>query len=254
MAKHTFGLENVYMGDVAADGGIGTNLTPVGETVSGTMDMTTSEPTITDFNIEESDSPVESIVSTPGKIELNWSTYDVSGDNLEKFFGGTYSGIGGIATLGSLTPGSGYTTDGTYNNVPLTGGAGTGATANITIASGAVTDVTIVKPGSGYDASDALSADSADLGGNSGTAFSQVVGTVSASASWEAPDSMVEKEQSLKVIDKKGNIVEIPRAKISANMGISFSKEKLGQVDIKATILQPTKSGVRRMKITYPSA
>src|SRR5436190_11747898 len=41
----------------------------------------------------------------------------------------------GIATLGSFTPGSGYT-NGTYRDVSLTGGIGTGATADITVTNG----------------------------------------------------------------------------------------------------------------------
>lgn len=169
MPTHTFGLINVKMGPVAVDGGMGDTLAAVGETVSGTMDMTTTDPTITDFNIEESDSPVESIVSTPGKIALAWSTYDVGGPNLVKFFGGTYTAQAG-------------------------------------------TDP----------------------------------------ASWAAPDSMLNQEVSLEITDKKGNVVTIPRAKISAKMGISFKKDKLGQVDITATVLQPTKVGTPRLTIANP--
>lgn len=169
MSTHTFGLVNVKMGPVAVDGGMGATLAPVGETVSGTMDMTTTDPTITDFNIEESDSPVESIVSTPGKISLAWSTYDVSGGNLVKFFGGAYTAQAG--------------------SVP---------------------------------------------------------------AFWEAPDSMIDQEVSLEITDRKGNVVTIPRAKISAKMGISFKRGKLGQVDITATVLQPTKVATPRLTITNP--
>jgi hypothetical protein len=66
---------------------------------------------------------------------------------------------------GSLyTPGSGAVT---YTGVALTNvsGTGTGATADITVTNGAVTDVTIVSGGSGYTTSSVLSASSASIGG-----------------------------------------------------------------------------------------
>lgn len=83
---------------------------------------------------------------------------------------------GGIGVLGALTAGTLYTA-GTYPNVPLTGGTGSGATANITVAGGGVTAVTIVNPGKGYTAADALSAAAANIGG-SGSGFSQVVTSI----------------------------------------------------------------------------
>lgn len=65
--------------------------------------------------------------------------------------------IGTIDAIGTPTGGSGGT-DGAYTNVSLTGGLGSGATANITIAGGAVTVVTIVNKGLGYKFNDVLSA------------------------------------------------------------------------------------------------
>lgn len=64
---------------------------------------------------------------------------------------------GGILTASITNAGSGYT-DGTFNNTPLTGGAGTGATANITVAGGAVTTVVINNHGVNYAVGNALSA------------------------------------------------------------------------------------------------
>ena len=77
----------------------------------------------------------------------------------------------GIKTLGTITPGSGYA-DGSYTDVPLTGGSGALATADITVAGGVVTAVTLVEYGSAYVIGDALSADDADLGGLGGAGFS----------------------------------------------------------------------------------
>ncbi len=75
----------------------------------------------------------------------------------------------GIETIGAITPGSGYV-DAVYTNVPLTGGSGAGATANITVSGGAVTAVTIFDPGAGYEVGDSLSASNTNLGG-SGSGF-----------------------------------------------------------------------------------
>tara|TARA_R110000868_G_scaffold24674_2_gene97047 strand:- start:10242 stop:12227 length:1986 start_codon:yes stop_codon:yes gene_type:complete len=64
---------------------------------------------------------------------------------------------GGILTATITNAGSGYT-NGTYNNTVLTGGSGSGATANIIIAGGVVTVVSINGHGTDYVVGDALSA------------------------------------------------------------------------------------------------
>ena len=83
---------------------------------------------------------------------------------------------GRILTLNTLVGGTLYTA-GTYNNVALTGGTGTGATANIVVGGGgAVTTVTLVSGGSGYDVNETLSAAAANIGGT-GSGFSIKVAT-----------------------------------------------------------------------------
>lgn len=69
---------------------------------------------------------------------------------------------------GAITGGTGYTSAGTYTNVPLTSTPSTGragATATITVAGGAVTAVTITNGGTGYVANDVLTAANTNLGG-----------------------------------------------------------------------------------------
>jgi hypothetical protein len=86
-----------------------------------------------------------------------------------------------IVALGAITGGSSYT-NGTYTNVPLTGGTGTGAVASsVTVSVGAVTSVTLstTSPGTGYAYGDVLSASAANLGGT-GSGFSIPVGLLSA--------------------------------------------------------------------------
>lgn len=83
----------------------------------------------------------------------------------------------GVATVGSVTPGTGYT-NGTYENVPLDGGTGSGALATVTVAATVVSAVTITKPGSGYAVADVLSIPGAYAGGT-GSGASVPVATVS---------------------------------------------------------------------------
>lgn len=83
---------------------------------------------------------------------------------------------GTIATVGNITGGSSYTA-GVYLGVNLTGGQGTGATADITVAGGVVTSVAIRNPGSLYVVGDVLSAPSSAIG-STGSGFSVPVATV----------------------------------------------------------------------------
>jgi hypothetical protein len=92
--------------------------------------------------------------------------------------GGT--GTGFVGLLGAITPGTGGTT-GTYGGVALTGGSGTGATANITVAGGVVTQVAVLNPGVQYVVGDVLSATSSTIGNASG--FSVPVSSISINSS-----------------------------------------------------------------------
>ena len=86
--------------------------------------------------------------------------------------------VKGVLTgFGTITGGTGYI-NGTYQNVSLTGGSGTGATATITVASGAVTSVVISDGGSLYLLNDRVSASASDLGG-AGSGFSVLVDSIS---------------------------------------------------------------------------
>ena len=78
----------------------------------------------------------------------------------------SYAQAVGIAIgTGSITAAGGLYTNGTYQTVPLTGGSGVGATANIIVSGAVVTGVTIDNPGQGYIVGDVLSALAANIGG-----------------------------------------------------------------------------------------
>jgi hypothetical protein len=91
---------------------------------------------------------------------------------------------GSIAGFGTITPGSGYT-NGVYEEVMLTGGDGSAATATITVSGGVVTTVTLVNPGYFYVNGNILSASTTYIGGT-GSGFSVPVNNIqnAAGTSW----------------------------------------------------------------------
>jgi hypothetical protein len=120
----------------------------------------------------------QSMSTTSGSKYINLSTFNtqvvlnqvVSGTNIVT--GTTVSAVtsSAIQTFGSITAGAGYV-NGTYNNVPLTGGSGANATATIVVSGGGVTSVTITLRGAGYTVGNDLSASNTNLGGT-GAGFS----------------------------------------------------------------------------------
>lgn len=252
--KRILGVASVKLGDIETDGGMSLSLAALGDTVRDSVLISNTEGTKQEFFIEESDDAVESITSTKGATTVVWSTSNTDPATLEQFFGGTaYAGTGVIATHGSITGGSSYV-NGTYSNVPLTGGTGTGARATIVVAGGAVTTVTITKGGAGYTVADSLSASNTYLGG-AGTGFATPVATLTTvSPYWDAPDTIPDIELSVEITDQKGNIVKIARAKISAKMSLNFKRTALGVIDITATVLVPNKAGEPSMRISKIAA
>jgi hypothetical protein len=85
--------------------------------------------------------------------------------------------IAGAATLGTVVPGTGYT-NGTYENVPLSGGTGTGMLATVVVASTVVSTITPTFTGSGYTVGDSLSVPAAYAGGTATTLGSAPVATI----------------------------------------------------------------------------
>jgi len=83
---------------------------------------------------------------------------------------------GVLTTLGTITGGSGYI-NGTYFDVPLTGGSGSSAVATVTVSGNAVSAVTVTSGGQYYVVGDTLSAAATSIGG-SGTGFSAPVATI----------------------------------------------------------------------------
>lgn len=91
---------------------------------------------------------------------------------------------GQVAGFAPPVGGSGYV-DGTYQNIPLSGGNGKGVVVTITVVSGAVTSVTIVNPGALYVDGDILTCANTYLGG-AGAGFTVTVNNIAnaAGTSW----------------------------------------------------------------------
>jgi len=82
-----------------------------------------------------------------------------------------------ITTFGAVTGGSGYI-NGVYNNVPLSGGQGQGAVANLVVSGGNISQVVLAQPGTGYITGDILTVSNTYLGG-AGAGFAVTVGSTS---------------------------------------------------------------------------
>jgi hypothetical protein len=235
-AQYGQGLTSVEISPIASDGGLGTAFSVLGNTKQGSMKLTTATGQTTDFNIEEQDDPILQ-VTQKGPSTLAWECYDVSATMLYNLFGGTLL-TGTISVLGAITPGSVYT-NGSYSNVPLTGGTGTGAKANITVAGAVVTAVEITDPGSGYTAADSLSVLAANVGGT-GSGFAVVVTSVV--KKWSAPAKIEAVEKSVRINAASGQVIRIVRASLYPAFNWNMTKSDIASVNMTATILTPTKA------------
>lgn len=93
--------------------------------------------------------------------------------------------VQGAISAGTLTTAGSLYTNGNYSNIPLTGGSGSGATANITISGQVITSITIKNAGNFYAVGDVLSF-SNTYTGSSGSGFVYTITGVnnSAGTSW----------------------------------------------------------------------
>lgn len=104
------------------------------------------------------------------------------------------------AGTGTVTSGGSGYVNGTYLQVPLSGGSGSGATATITVGAGTVTTVVVSAPGNGYLPGDVLTTPAANLGG-SGSGFSFTVINL-------AGRITVQSETEHTSIDGNGNVIQ----------------------------------------------
>lgn len=100
MGKITRGLAKIEMGDVAADGGPGTDLDPLSKTDRDSpITMVEADPTIDRLFSHEDDDPLDTEV-TGGEKPFLFTIVDPDLATFARIFGGTVTGAGDAATWG----------------------------------------------------------------------------------------------------------------------------------------------------------
>ncbi len=160
----TLGLTKIEIGDILPDGSMGTTLTQIGYTDKDSCVFSSEDPEETEFEVEETDDPIEISVKG-GKKTLRFTIADPDETAMALLMGGTAT-----MTLGS--------------------------------------------------------------------------------EKYEAPATFPTIEKSIKVTPLKGLIISIPRAKISTKMAGKFAKSELFKLEVTATVMMPTKSGLAPFSTT----
>jgi hypothetical protein len=93
---YTLGLAKIEIGDIANDGGMGTTLAILGQTLQGTCNITQDDPEVSEFFAEELDDAVVSI-GKRGKTTIAFSIMNPDTAVLLKTLGGTVTGSGDAA-------------------------------------------------------------------------------------------------------------------------------------------------------------
>lgn len=67
---------------------------------------------------------------------------------------------------------------------------------------------------------------------------------------WEAPDKIPVVEKSVRITPEQGLKFEIPRMKLVSKINATFSKSGILLIEVAGTVLQPTKTGTKKMTAT----
>ena len=97
----------------------------------------------------------------------------------------TAAALAAVATLGSVVAGTTYT-NGTYENVTLKGGTGSGAKATVVIAGTVLSTVTKTSGGEGYTVADSLTFDASQVGGTGSGASVPVASVANVAAAYSS--------------------------------------------------------------------
>ena len=81
-------------------------------------------------------------------------------------------------------------------------------------------------------------------------ALADVLGGTATLGVWESPDTQPIIEKSVKITPNVGFSIEIPRASITGKINAEFSKKGIFLVDMKATVMMPTKAATKAIKTT----
>ncbi|MCF0190188.1 MAG: hypothetical protein HUJ96_02880 [Marinilabiliaceae bacterium] len=87
---YMFGLSKIEIGDIAEDGGMGTNLSQLCLCTEDSCVLSQEDNNVTEIYAEEVDDPVV-VINKFGKMTLAFSGMDFDPETLVKFMGGTVS-------------------------------------------------------------------------------------------------------------------------------------------------------------------
>jgi hypothetical protein len=87
--KYTIGLKWVKFGTPTGTVAMPATLTSFSKTAKGSMTIEEAEPTVTDFNVEESDAPVKQAITQNGKLTVTWRAYNLDPAIIAAVKGGT---------------------------------------------------------------------------------------------------------------------------------------------------------------------
>lgn len=155
----------------------GTFTTNVADELTGSTSGALSVyPTVVDADVEQQDSyfmndDLESqfLILDSGSYNFtNGVTISGANSGASGIITDYITGVATVLDVVNLNSGLGYNTDGTYIDVVLTGGSGTGALADIVVSGGEVSSVDLKRGGTGYQPSETLSAADGDIGGRTG--------------------------------------------------------------------------------------
>lgn len=92
MATNNIALEKLEVGDIAADGDVATTFEALGRTFKDTASITQEDNETHDFEVEEEDEPIASVLVKKGATTIQWELVDWDVAVLQKLWGGTVSG------------------------------------------------------------------------------------------------------------------------------------------------------------------
>ena len=101
----TFGVKSIKMGDVGAEGGMGTSLAVLGDgnTLEGTASFIKEEDEEVEFFAEEHDDAIETILKKGAAI-LEFGIVDFTPATLVKVLGGEVDGVSGAWNAPAVAP------------------------------------------------------------------------------------------------------------------------------------------------------
>ncbi|MCK9592712.1 MAG: hypothetical protein M0Q91_11975 [Methanoregula sp.] len=97
LTKYAYGIAGVKYGTPTGTSSMPGTLTPWAQTVQGSFTLSESESTTKDFFVEETSTPVESIVSEAGALSITWRAYDLTPALIVIMKGGT-AGVQGTGS------------------------------------------------------------------------------------------------------------------------------------------------------------